>query len=184
MSNPYLPTPEPPAGPPGSASHLAQLLQCGERPPPLAVPLRMERGEECYAQGPANLEMFVPSGDGSYVHKTRFGFSPLGVAVGMGTMVGNQARKAMAARNAREQWRPMGGAHVFITTQRIVVNQGQDWMNVWYGDVMMGTCDGQYIQVQRNGDPAVRLSMHNIHYFYVIFYWLAFDQILQPPAGS
>jgi hypothetical protein len=179
----HYPSPTgPQSAPPGSATHLAQLLQRGERPPRFAVPLRLEPGEECYAQGPANVEMFVPGGDGSYVHKTRFGLSPLGVAVGIGTVLGNQARKAKAARDAQERWRPMGRANVFVTTQRIAINQGHDWTNIWYRDVMTANCDGQYIQLQRNGDAGLRLNMPNLHYFYVMFYWLAFDQVLQPPS--
>ena len=191
--NKYLPPPTGPqsgaqsgsqSGSPESGTGLAQLLRGGGRPAPFPVPLRLERGEECHAQGPANLEMFVPGGDGSYVHKTRFGFSPLGVAVGMGTMIGNQARKAKAARDAREDWRSMGKATAYFTTHRVAINQKQDWMNVWYSDVMTAGCDGRSIQIQRNGDSAVRLTLPNIHYFYVMFYWLAFDQILDPPAEA
>ena len=78
----------------------------------------------------------------------------------------------------------MGGADIFLTTQRVALNQGKDWINVWHGDAMTASCDGQYIQLQRSGGPALRLNLPDIHYFYVMLYWLAFDQILQPPEGS
>ncbi len=167
---------------PSPAQQLADSLDRGETPPHLSVPIRLEREEMCHAQSPANIEAFVPAGDGSYVSKTRFGFSPLGVVIGAATVAGNQARKAKARKQATEQWRPQGRGVLYLTNQRLAINQDQSWTNIWYQDVMQAECDGRFIQLQRSGDPAVRFNVPEIDYLYVMFYWFAYNQVLRPPV--
>jgi hypothetical protein len=166
-----------------AAAHwLADLLQRGGLPPRLAPPIRVNPNEVCYAQAPAQIMMLIPAGDGSYVHKTTFGFSLFGMAMGAASAVGNQARKAKAARDAMEQWRPVGGGMVLFTTHRLAINQGQSWSNIWFQDLMSAQCDGRSIEIQREQEPAMRLSMQDIDYFFVLLYWLGFQQIIRPPA--
>jgi len=165
-----------------AAQELADLFDAGGFPPPMVAPMRMERDEVCYGQAPVAMQMFA-EGDGSYLHKTRFGLSAMGLAMGAATVVGNQARKARAAREAAAQWRPCGQGVVYITDRRLTIREQQEWNNVWYRDVMTSTCDGSAIEIQRTGLPGLRLTLPQVHYYFVLFYRFAFDQVTRPPAA-
>lgn len=79
-----------------------------------------------------------------------------------------------------EAWRPVGQGSVLFTTHRLVINQGQSWTNIWFHEVMSSTCDGWTMTIQREQEPALRLAMADMDYFFVLFYWLAFEQIIGP----
>jgi hypothetical protein len=165
------------------ANDLAVALENGQALRPMAAPFRTERDEYCYFAAPATFQMFISGGDGSYVHKTRIGLSPLGLVVGAATMAGNQARKQRARMDAMEAWRPVGQGNVFFTDRRLCIQTGQQWANVWYQDVMTAGNDGVAIQLQRNGEPGLRIILPDIDFFFTIFYWLAFNEIVRPPLA-
>jgi len=164
-----------------AALELADLLEAGGWPPPIAVPARLEDGEMCYSEVPVTMHQFL-EGDGEYLHKTRFGLSPMGVAVGVATMAGNQRRKQRAAREAEAQWRFTGCGTAYITNQRVTIQEGHTWNNVWYRDVMAATCDATAFVLQRTGLPGIRLAMPEVYYHFVLLYRLAFDRVVRPPA--
>lgn len=167
----------------GMTGHdLADLFESGGWPPPLAAPMRLEADETCYAQGPVRMQVFA-EGDGNYVHKTAFGLSPLGLAIGAGTMLGNQRRKASAARESAAQWRPAGEGILYITNRRILVSETQQWNTFWHQQVMATHCDGTAIEVQREDAPAIRFALPNIDYYFVMFYRLAFNELRRPASG-
>lgn len=164
-----------------AARELANFLDSGGQLRTMAAPMRLEFNEACYAEAPVSSQQFL-AGDGGYIHKTRFGLSPMGFAIGAATMVGNQVRKSRAAHEAAAQWRFTGQGIVYITDRRLTIRDAeQAWNNVWYRDVMTATCDGDAIELELSGLPGLRLLMPSVQYYFVLFYHLAFNQIIRPP---
>lgn len=90
-----------------AARELADFIEGGGTPPSIAPPFRMQPGEACYAYRPVRVHQYS-AGDAEYLHKTRFMFSPAGLALAAATAAGNHARKARAAKEAAPQWRDLG----------------------------------------------------------------------------
>jgi len=166
-----------------TAHGLADLFESGGWPPPLAAPMRLEAEEVCYAQGPVRIQILA-EGENVYLHKTAFGLSPMGVAIGVGTMLGNQHRKAKASREAALRWRPAGEGVIYITDRRLTIRDEQQWKTLRYEQIMAAYCNGGAMEVQREGAPSLRLTMPNVEYYFVMFFRLAFDRVVRPPQRS
>lgn len=121
-------------------------------------------------------------GDSTYIHKSVFGFSPVVIALGLGTMAGNAARKSRAAREGAPQWRWIGDGVLYMTSRRLVIQEAQTWHMVWYQDVMSASCDRTAINVQCVDMPGLLLSLPNADYYFVMLYRLAFNQLVRPPG--
>lgn len=168
---------------PTTAHELADALEAGWWPPAIAVPIRLESGETCHAQAPVSVLQWV-EGDDTYTHKHVGGLHPIVIPLKLMTAVGNSMRKSRAGRNAAAQWREVERGTVFMTDRRLAVRGQQSWHSIWYRGIMEATCDGTAFTLQGEGMSPTRLLMADVVYNFVLFYRLAFNQVVRPPATT
>jgi hypothetical protein len=159
---------------------LVDALAAGRRPPAITVPFRLGEGETCYAQGPAQLWQFL-EGDGTYLHKSRGGFGLVGIAVVAGTAAGNSARRARAAQEAAPRFRPVDEGTVYLTDQRFVLQGNVQWTDLWHQNIRVATCDGSCITFEISGAPPLQLYVWPIDYYFALFHFLAYKDIIRIP---
>jgi hypothetical protein len=165
------------------ARKLAAALAAGQRPPAITVPFRLSHGETCYGQGAAQLWQFL-EGEGTYVHKSRGGFGLVGLAAVAGTAAGNRARRSRAAREAAPRFRPVDEGTVYLTDQRFVLQGRMQWSDFWHQNVRIATCDGTSITFEVSGAPPIQLHVWPIDYYYALFHYLAYNDIIQIPSDG
>lgn len=165
-----------------TGDQLADLLQKIDAPPPMSVPVRLDPGEQCYGHDPVDVQVYE-EGDGTYVHKSNWGLSPFGVAVGVATMAGNRRRKKKAGLEATTQWRDVGTGELYVTNRRIMIRMPSEWVMVGLDDIMVISEGRDAIEIERNGGSPLRFSMPNVGYYFVLMYRLAFNQIVRPPGA-
>ena len=162
------------------ARKLSASLAAGQRPQAIQVPFRLADGETCYAQGSAQLWQFL-EGDGTYVHKSRGGFGLVGLALVAGTAVGNSKRRARAGREAAPRYRPVDEGVVYLTDRRFLVQGQMQWTDIWYGNIRVASCNGFSITFELSGASPMQLHVWPIDYYYVLFHYLAYNDVLQVP---
>jgi hypothetical protein len=160
---------------------LSESLTGGWRPSGQKVPIQLRPGEQCYAHGPAQLWQYL-EGDGTYVHKTRFGFSALGVAMAAGTVVGNSVRKSRAAREAAARFRPVDEGTLYLTDMRLAMQGKMQWYDIWFEDIRSVECNSTCITIQSAGNPPVQLYVWPVDYYYVLYHFIAYHNIIEVPA--
>lgn len=165
------------------ARKLAEGLSNGWRPSAVAVSIQLRPGENCYAHGPVQLYQYL-EGDGTYVHKTRFGFSAVGVAMAASAAIGNSARKARAAREAAPRFRPVDEGTLFLTDMRFAIHGKMQWTDIWYEDIRMVNCDSATITIESSGIPAIKLEAPSIDYYYVLYHFVANHNIIEIPPDA
>jgi len=162
---------------------LTEALAKGWRPEPVAVPMQLQRGESCFASNSAQIWQYL-EGDGSYIHKSRGGFGLLGVAVVAGTAMGNSARKARAAKEAAPRFRPIDQGQLFLTDRRFAFNGQAEWIDIWFDNIRMSSCDGTSITLQISGAAPAQLHTWPIDYYFALFHYLSNGNIIQIPADA
>lgn len=162
---------------------LITSLTAGQRPPIQTVPVRLSPGEACYAQGPAQLWQFL-EGDGSYVHKSRGGFGLLGLAMVASTAAGNRARRSRAEQEAAPRFRLVDQGTVYLTDQRFLLQGQSQWTDVWHQNVRVSVCDSSTITFEGSGAPPMKLHVWPIDYYFVLFRFLAYNEIIQIPPDE
>jgi hypothetical protein len=165
------------------ARKLTASLAAGQRPPAQRVPFRLSPGEACYAQGPAQLWQFL-EGDGTYVHKSRLGFGLVGLALVAGTAAGNASRRSRAAREAAPRFRPVDEGTIYLTDKRFVLQGQTQWTDLWHENVRVATCDGSSITFELSGAPPVQLHVWPIDYYFALFHFVAYNDIIQIPSDG
>ena len=160
---------------------LRAALAAGHLPPAMTVPFRLGYGEICYVQGPAQLCEFL-EGDGTYIHKSRAGFGLVGLAIVAATAVGNSTRRSRAARKDAPRFRLVDRGTIYLTDQRFVLQGRTQWSDFWHQNVRMATCDGSSITFHISGAPPIRLHIWPIDYYFVLFHYLAYNDIIQIPV--
>lgn len=163
------------------ARKLTSQMSAGWSPPAISVPIRLQPGENCYAQGPAQVWQYL-EGDGTYVHKSRGGFGMLGLAVVAGTAIGNKARATRAARESAAQFRPIDQGALYLTDRRFAVQGQRQWIDLWFENIRMSSCDGSGITFHVADVPPVQLHVWPIDYYFAMFHFLAYKDIIQIPA--
>lgn len=161
---------------------LTEALTAGWRPEPITVPFRLMPGESCYAQGVGEVWQFL-EGEGSYVHKIAGGFGVLGIAVAAGTAMGNKNRRSQAAREAAPRFRIVDAGQLYLTNLRFAVHGQAQWNDFWHENVRMSSCDGTSVTIQMSGVPPVQLHVWPIDYFFALFHFVAYGDIIVIPAG-
>jgi hypothetical protein len=159
---------------------LTTALSNGWRPEPMRTPIQLQPNEDCYAQG--NMQIWqLLEGDGTYVHKSRGGFGLLGLAVVAGTAAGNSARKSRAARQAAPRFRPIEQGPFFLTNMRFAVQGQSEWVDLWFQNIRMSSCDGTSITVHIVGAPPTQLHMWPVDYYFALYHFLANGDIIEIP---
>ena len=159
---------------------LTAALAAGQRPTAKTVPFRLSPDEACYAEGPAQLWQFL-EGDGTYVHKSGGGFGLLGLAVVAGTAAGNRARRSRAGREAAPRFRPVDEGTVYVTDKRFVIHGQTQWTDLWFENIRVATCDGTSITFELSGAPPMQLHVWPIDYYFALFHFLAYNDIIEVP---
>lgn len=160
---------------------LAAALTNGWRPPALKVPIQLQPGENCYAHSQVQLWQFL-EGDGSYVHKTRFGLSVVGLTMAAGTAVGNSARKARAAREAAPKFRPVDEGILYLTDIRFAIQGKMQWTDLWYEDIRMISCNSASMTIHASSIPPIQLYAWPIDNFFMLYHFLANHNIIAVPS--
>jgi len=120
-------------------------------------------------------------GDGSYVHKTRVGFGFLGLAVAAGTAAGNKVREGRASAEAAARYRLVEQGPMYLTDQRLSVQGSAQWIDLWHSNVRASSCDGEAINLTVADLPPIQLRVWAADYWYVLFRWLAHNELVQLP---
>lgn len=175
--------PESPPSPPRSTSAhaLADLLEAGGFPPPIAVPLRLEHHEACYAADQVVAHQFLAS-DVTYNEAWLFGTGAAGLTLGAASLVRNSVVKNRAKREAAPQWRPVPSGWAYVTNQRIAIQSEQGWWSIWFANVMQATCDRTAIVLEGEGWPPTRLATPDVDHLFVLLWRLLYGQVTRPPA--
>lgn len=163
------------------ARNLTQALGSGWRPSALTVPIHLRPGEVCYAHGPAQVLQYL-EGDGTYVHKSRAGFGMLGLAVVVGTAIGNKARASRAAQRAAPQFRQVDDGPLYLTDMRFAIQGRTQWIDLWHENIRMSSCDSDSISLDIADLPPIKLRIWPVDYYFALFRFLAHNEILQIPA--
>jgi hypothetical protein len=161
-----------------AGQELAQALAGGWQPTPIPAPFHLPAGEACYASHPVQVLQML-EGDGTYLHKTRFAFSPLGVAVATATMAGNSARKRRAAREAEARFRPVDRGTLHVTNHRLAIQGEGQWTDLYYADIRMSYCDNDALTLELSNMPAIRLRAWPAYAIFGLFRYLAHGEIVQ-----
>lgn len=170
---------------------LALAFSRGIQPQAIDARMALHRGEFCVGQVPTLLLRFTDA-EVSYVRKSGgyvVGGSPGGLVFGTmysaarltSNILGNQARKAKAAREAAPQWRPIDQGMLYLTNRRFAIQGQVQWHDLWFEHVRMSDCDGQIIQLEMSGLPSTALEVHGPDYWFVMFNKLAYDKVVMPP---
>jgi hypothetical protein len=159
---------------------LTASLAAGQRPATQTVPFRLSQDEACYTKGSAQLWQFL-EGDGTYVHKSRGGFGLLGLALVAGTAAGNKSRRARAEREAAPRFRPVDEGTVYVTDKRFVIQGQTQWTDLWYENIRVATCDSTSITFELSGAPPIQLHVWPIDYYFALFHFLAYKDIIEVP---
>jgi hypothetical protein len=164
----------------GEGRRLTEGLSRGWRPEPIRVPIQLQPGEHCYAHGNAQVWQFL-EGDSSYVHKSRLGFGLVGMAMVAGTAVGNTARKSRAAKEAAPRFRPVEQGPFYLTDRRFAIQGQTQWVDLWFSEIRMASCDSVGITLHISGLPPTQLQMWPIDYFFALYHFLANGEIIEIP---
>ncbi len=159
---------------------LSEALSSGWRPEPIATPIQLQQNEYCYGQNNAQIWQYL-EGDGNYLHKSRIGWGLMGMAVVAGTAVGNSARKSRAAREAAPRYRLVEQGPFYLTNMRFAMQGQTGWVDLWYQDIRMSTCDSNSITLQLAGTPPTQLISWPIDYYFVLYRFLANGDVMQVP---
>ena len=165
------------------ARRLTETLASGQLPPALTVPFRLSQDEACYAYAPAQLWQFL-EGDDTYLHKSRIGFGLVGLAVVAGTAAGNRARRSRAEREAAPRFRPVDEGTIYLTDKRFVLQGQTQWTDLWFDNIRVARCDGSVITLELSGGPPTQLHVWPIDYYLALFYYLAYNDIIQVPPDE
>jgi hypothetical protein len=101
-----------------------------------------------------------------------------------GTAAGNSARRARAAREAAPRFRPVDEGTVYLTDRRFVLQGRIQWSDYWHENVRMSTCDGSSITFELSGAPPIQLHVWPIDYYFALFHYLAYNDIIQIPSDE
>ena len=166
------------------ARKLTEALSSGWRPEQVRTPIRLQSNEHCYAQSNAQLWQYL-EGDSSYIHKSRIGFGLLGMAVVAGTAAGNSSRKRRAAREAAPQFRLVDQGAFFLTDMRLAIQGQMQWIDLWYENIRMSSCDGISITFHIADAPPTQLHVWPIDYYFALYHFFANGDIIEiPPDPS
>jgi hypothetical protein len=163
------------------ARKLTEALAAGQRPAAQNVPFRLRPGEACYAQGPAQLWQFL-EGDGTYIHKSRGGFGLVGLAVVAGTAAGNASRRKRAAREAVARFRPIDQGQLYLTDRRFTMQGQAQWTDLPFDNIRVANCDGSSMIFELSGAPPLRLHVWPVDYYWALFNFLAYSDIITIPS--
>ncbi|WP_030324618.1 hypothetical protein [Streptomyces sp. NRRL B-3229] len=162
-----------------AADRLAQGLTSGWRPAAIQVPVHLPAGEGCFAQEDTQVLQYL-EGDGTYLHTTSFGFGFVGLAMTMGSAIGNHARKQRAMQEAAARYRPVEAGRMYLTNHRFAVQGRQQWIDIWFEDIRMSTCDATCVYLTLGSSSPVALRVWPAPYHFTLYRWLAHGQIVHP----
>jgi hypothetical protein len=167
-----------------SVTQLTGTLRSGRLPAPVSVSFPLQPGETCVGTVDADVEQWL-EGDGAYTKKYVAWAGGLpGLAIGGAiNAVGNSRRKAAAAREAAERWRLIGSYRVYVTTQRIAIEGGSEWHEIWLQDLRRLERTETALELQTVGQPPTRLHAAPTAYWYVLLRRLAFNELPSSQAG-
>ena len=166
-----------------AARELADHLESGGSPAPVAPPFRLPPGEQCYAYRPVQCSQYATA-EVEYLHKTRFALSAAGLAMAAATAAGNGLRKARASREAAAQWRDLGGGHLLVTDRRLMLHHQGTWHSMPYSDLVSLSCDPSALYFQKTDSPPSRLACDAVDYCFVLAYWFTYREVTRPPLAS
>jgi hypothetical protein len=175
-----------------AAQALAEAFRRGVQPQAVDVRMALQPGEYCTGYVPVTVLQYLAA-DTSWTKKGGgyvIGGSPAGLVFGGAysalkfgsNVVGNQLRKAKAAREAAAQWRPVEGGTVYITSERFAVQGQTQWFDIWYGDVRVSDCTELGLQLELSNQPPTVLQVPAPEYWFVMFNKLAYDKVVDTPA--
>jgi hypothetical protein len=157
---------------------LVQALARGWQPTPIAAPFHLPSGEVCYASHPVQVLQML-DGDGSYVHKTRIMFSPVGVALAAATMAGNSARKRRAAREAQARFRLIDQGMLHVTNHRFAIQGEGQWTDLYFTNIRMSYCDNDALMLEMSNTPPTQLRAWPAYAIFGLFRYLAHGEVVQ-----
>jgi hypothetical protein len=182
---PRLPVWELPAEQQGhaAAAHLSAALAGGWRPPAVATPIALLPGEVAHASTAFRASSFtgalVPYSKGYMVG---FGNPAVLAATLGGSLLYNHYKKTQAERMAAPQWRPVDDGMLHLTSQRFGLQGRLGWADIPYPDVRASHCTPHGIVLFLDGQAPLLVSTQWPEYFFVLFQWLAYEQVVPTAA--
>jgi hypothetical protein len=169
-----------------AGDRLADGLSSGWRPPEMRAPFHLGPNESCFSQENTEVLQYL-EGDGTYTHTSASGSGAIGVALVVGSMIGNHARRQRAASEAAPRFRVVDGGRMYLTNRRFSVQGQHQWIDLWFEDIRMSSCDGASVNLTMGSIPAVALRVWPAPYHFALFRWLAHGEIVRssgsvPPA--
>ncbi|MEU1480688.1 hypothetical protein [Streptomyces sp. NPDC005760] len=161
-----------------AADRLADALSSGWRPQEIPAPFHMQPGEGCFGTENTQVLQYL-EGDGSYWHTSAFGTGAVGIALTMGSMFGNRVRRQRAEAEAAPRYRLVEAGRMYLTNRRFSVQGQHQWIDLWFGDIRMSSCDGAAVFLTMGSIPAVALRVWPAPYHFTLFRWLAHSEIVR-----
>jgi len=166
-----------------AADRLADGLSSGWQPQEMPAPFHLRPGEGCFSQENTQVLQYL-EGDGTYTHTSASGSGAIGVALVMGSMLGNHARRQRAAAEAAPRFRVVDAGRMYLTNRRFSVQGQHQWIDLWFEDIRMSSCDGASVFLTMGSIPAVALRVWPAPYHFALFRWLAHDEIIRSSAPT
>ena len=71
--------------------------------------------------------------------------------------------------------------NIYLTDQRFVLQGNVQWTDLWHQNVRVATCDGSCITFEISGAPPIQLYVWPIDYYFALFHFLAYKDIIRIP---
>ena len=78
------------------------------------------------------------------------------------------------------QWRTIDAGQLYLTDHRFAV-AGRSWVDIWFGQIRLSECDPEAVLLHVAGTAPLRLVTEPAPYWFVMFRWLAYRELVQPP---
>jgi hypothetical protein len=162
-----------------AAASLSDALATGWRPPAAPALIALNPGEVTYASTTFHASSFTGAAV-SYNKGFMVGLgNPVVLAATLGgSLLYNQHQKTKAQRTAAPQWRPLDGGVLHLTSERFGLQGRLRWAEIPYPAVRASDCVPQGIVLFLDGEPPLLVATPWPEYFFVMFRWLAYQQIV------
>ncbi len=80
----------------------------------------------------------------------------------------------------RPQWRTIDAGHLFVTDARFGI-AGGTWVDIWYSQIRLSEVDPEALLLHVAGTAPLRLVAAPAPYWFVLFRYLAYGELVQPP---
>lgn len=169
-----------------AAADLAATLRDGGKLNEIDSPFRLRTEERLFCKfEPVRLLAFIPI-EVEYKTIHNRAAHPVGWMIDATIHKAiNQRNKERAEAKAAATWREVANGALYLTSHRLILDDGLELQSWWYGDVAAASREPDGILLRIEDAAAIKLAMNQIHQVFVTLHFLAWGEVpTVGPAGS